>query len=119
MPDTAFQIDPRAYLLLRPTTPHAARERCGYPCDLAFMQDDGWLGDTAVIENLVRRQGTWEIRLVFAHYCNPLRFLSRPITTHTCPRRAAHMASLMRRLAAKDARGTLRVRVEDLALLRG
>ncbi len=36
-----------------------------------------------------------------------MKFLSRLITSHACPRRAAMMAGYMRRLAAKDQRGTL------------
>jgi hypothetical protein len=53
---------------------------------------------------------------VFAHTHNPLKFIKRYITSHPCPRRAAQQAYYMRRLAAKDQRGTLTVCVAQLAL---
>ncbi len=86
-------------------------ERIGEHKDLDFMNDGVWLGNTAVIENLWRRRGIWEIHLLFAHHKRPLTFLSRQITKHVCPKRAAMIASFMRRLAAKDQRGALRVNI--------
>lgn len=91
-------------------------DRSGDLSDMNFISEDLWLADTAVIENLTLRQGEWDINLLFAHHKMPLRFLSRRITSQSCPKKAAMMAGFMRRLAAKDQRGTLRVSLDDLYL---
>jgi hypothetical protein len=85
----------------------AVGERCGNQKDAAFISDDFWLQDTAVIENIERRNGEWNIYLVFAHHLKPLKFIKRKIVNFVCPKRAAMAAHYMRRLAAKDQRGTL------------
>ena len=92
-------------------------EKSGEATDMDFINDDMWLPDTAVIENLFRRRGTWEVHLLFAHHKQPLKFLSRRITAHTCPKRAAQMGFYMRRLAAKDQRGTLTINIIDFKLI--
>lgn len=89
----------------------------GQVLDMEFIRNGLWLSDSAVIENLQKRKGAWEINLLFAHHQKPLQFLSRRITSHSCPRKAAIAASLMRRLAAKDQRGTLSVNISDLRML--
>ncbi len=81
--------------------------------DMNFLSDDWWLRDTSVIEHIVPRDGMWEIQLVFAHYLHPLQLVKRSIKRCTCPRKAQLSAWYMRRLAAKDQRGTLTV---DIAL---
>ncbi|HMO38726.1 MAG TPA: hypothetical protein PKC76_07550 [Saprospiraceae bacterium] len=91
-------------------------DKAGEAADMAFIRQDDWLQDTAVIDNIVRRKGTWEIHLLFAHHLHPLKFLSRLITSQACPRRAAMMAGYMRRLAAKDQRGTLLIEVDYFKL---
>lgn len=88
----------------------------GLDVDMNFYRDDFWLSDTAVIESLLLRKGAWEVNLLFAHHKIPLKFLSRRITSHSCPKRAQVMAFYMRRLAAKDQRGTLQVDINDLHL---
>lgn len=85
------------------------RERQGLTCDLDFMSEDQWLKDTAVSEYLIKRKGMWEIHLVFAWYNTPLQFIKRRITSLPSSQRAAYTASIMKRQAAKDARGTLKV----------
>lgn len=112
-----FHLDDSTYrIMLQSLDSLHLTDGVGDVRDLDFIKDDVWLFDTAVIENLARRRGTWEINLLFAHYQQPLKFLSRRITSETCPRRAALVASLMRRQAAKDQRGTLTVKLEDLNL---
>jgi hypothetical protein len=91
-------------------------EKLGLDRDMNFYRDDFWLTDTAVIELLQLRKGAWEVNLLFAHHKTPLKFLSRRITSHSCPKRAQTMAFYMRRLAAKDQRGTLKVDINDLQL---
>lgn len=91
-------------------------ETLGLDADMNFYRDDFWLSDTAVIESLQLRKGSWEIHLLFAHHKTPLKFLTRRITSHSCPKRARTIAFYMRRQAAKDQRGTLRVDINDLNL---
>ncbi len=84
--------------------------------DMNFLADDWWLRDTSVIEHVVPRDGMWEIQLVFAHYLEPLKLVKRAIKRCTCPRKAEMNAWYMRRLAAKDQRGTLTVDIRLFGL---
>lgn len=103
-----FSLDDKSYLaMLAALAEVHLHDGLGHDRDLLFLRKDYWLGDTAVIDRLIRRHGTWDIHLLFAHHRFPLRFISRRITCHPCPRKAALMAGYMRRLAAKDQRGTL------------
>jgi hypothetical protein len=112
-----FQLDDDFYHdLLKMLNNLHFSEQIGVQKDMDFIKDGVWLSDTAVIENIWRRRGIWEIHLLFAHHKQPLKFLSRNITKQSCPKKAATMASLMRRLAAKDQRGTLVLNIEDLKL---
>lgn len=90
--------------------------RPGSTVDMDFLSDDWWLRDTAVIENIVKREGMWEIHLVFAHYQEPQKLIKRVISRYTCKSKAEMSAWYMRRLAAKDQRGTLRVNLDDFGL---
>ncbi len=113
----AFSISPDLYAsMLDGLSNLFFTEKRGQDADMNFYRDDYWLSDTAVIESLQLRQGAWEVNLLFAHHKTPLKFLSRRITSHSCPKRARMMAFYMRRLAAKDQRGTLSVDIEDLHL---
>ncbi len=91
-------------------------DKLGFSNDLKFIANDYWLGDTAVIEQLQLRKGLWEVNLIFAYPSAPTRFLKRRITAHASPQRAAQMAFYMRRLAAKDQRGTISVNIDDFHL---
>ena len=93
-------------------------ERRGNRSDFHSFFEDLWLSDTAVIEHLVCIRGEWRVELVFAHMHTPLKFIKRYITSHPCPKRAAQQAYYMRRLAAKDQRGTITVSVAQLGLCR-
>ena len=84
--------------------------------DMAFLSDDWWLRDTAVIENIVKRDGMWEIQLVFAHYKEPKKLIKRIISRYPSKNKAELSAWYMRRLAAKDQRGTLSVDLNDFGL---
>lgn len=114
MQRTGFQMNTTAYEeMLNLLNSLHFTDKAGEAADMTFMSKDDWLSDTAVIENVIRRKGTWEIHLLFAHFQEPLKFLSRLITSNTCPKRAAMMAHFMRRLAAKDQRGTLKIKITD------
>ena len=91
-------------------------EKPGVQSDMAFLSDDWWLRDTAVMERIVKREGMWEIQLVFAHFQNPNKLIKRVISRHPCKQKAILHASYMRRLAAKDQRGTLEVDINDFNL---
>lgn len=84
-------------------------ERVGGRRDFSMLLNDAWLQDSAVIENILFRRGQWEVHLVFAHYTNPYKLIKRRITTCFCKEKAQTYAHYMRRQAAKDPRGTLRV----------
>ena len=114
---TAFSMPPEVYAkMLDGLSNLFFTEKLGLDSDMNFYRDDFWLSDTAVIELLLLRKGSWEINLLFAHHKTPLKFLSRRITSHSCPKRARIMAFYMRRLAAKDQRGTLSVNINNLNL---
>jgi len=87
-------------------------DKLGESRDLDFLPDDRWLSDTAVIDQVYVHKGLWLISLVFVHHKTPMKFLMRRITSHACPRRACMMALYMRRLAAKDQRGTLKIELD-------
>ena len=105
-----FHLDEQAYQeLLDLLNNSHFTEVVGSIVDFNLLLDDWWLQDSAVIENLVHRCGQWDVHLVFAHYRNPLRLIKRKITTCFCKSQAETHAYYMKRLAAKDQRGTLRV----------
>lgn len=93
----------------------AGTDRKGRRADFAPLYEDRWLVDTAVIERLTRIRGEWRVELVFASIHDPLRLIKRHITSHPTAERAAQQAHYMRRLAAKDQRGTLAISVQQLA----
>jgi hypothetical protein len=112
-----FSMDEKSYaeLLAMLNSIHLT-EKSGSDQDLRFIYEDWWLGDTAVIENLVLVQGSWQIRLLFAHHKEPLKFLQRSIVSFASKEKAELTAFYMRRLAAKDQRGTLILNVNDFTL---
>ncbi|MEM6320678.1 MAG: hypothetical protein AAF960_23620 [Bacteroidota bacterium] len=91
-------------------------DKSGEQIDMDFLSDDWWLRDTAVVENIVKRNGMWEIHLVFAHYKTPNKLIKRVIAKYPNKKKAELSAWYMRRLAAKDQRGTLNVNLADFRL---
>ena len=81
--------------------------------DLDVFYNDGWLQDSAVIDNITPKCGNWQVSLVFAYTKFPVKFIKRKITVCTTRKRAKITADYMRRLAAKDQRGTLKVQEKD------
>jgi hypothetical protein len=80
----------------------------GTETDMAFILDDFWLQDSVVIENVEKHHGTWNVFLVFAYQHQPLKLIKRKITHFVSEQKAVLSAHYMRRLAAKDQRGTIR-----------
>ena len=109
-----FSIDETCYAdLLAVINNLHLTEKSGIDKDLSFIFEDNWLSDTVVIDNLVKVQGAWQIRLLFAHYKEPLKFLQRSIVSFASKNKAELTAFYMRRLAAKDQRGTLQLDMND------
>lgn len=112
-----FHLDKQAYEeLLNLLNNQHFTEVPGLPSDMEFLSDDWWLRDTAVIENIVKRKGMWEVHLVFAYYQEPYKLIKRVISCYTSKAKAELTAWYMRRLAAKDQRGTLKVDIKDFKL---
>ena len=84
--------------------------------DLLFLKNDWWLADTAVIDTINYKRGGWEVYLTFANYKKPLQFIVRKIIRCFSEGKAITAAHYMRRLAAKDQRGTLTLKLKDLNL---
>jgi len=110
-------LDDKAYNeLLNVMNNQHFTEKSGNQADMEFLSDDWWLRDTAVVENIVKRKGMWEIHLVFAHYQQPNKLIKRVISKYPSKEKAELNAWYMRRLAAKDQRGTLKVDLADFKL---
>ncbi len=84
--------------------------------NLVFLKNDWWLADTAVIESINYNKGGWEVYLTFANYRKPLQLIMRKIIRCYSEGKAKTAAYYMRRIAAKDQRGTLEVTLKDLNL---
>jgi len=105
------QIDYKTYqwLLSKINQKALFEEHSSTQRDLTFIKEGTWLTDTAVIEYLTRRKGTFSINLLFAHHKQPLKLLIRSITHHSNLKKAQVMSQLFRRQAAKDQRGTFKI----------
>ena len=84
--------------------------------NLVFLKNDWWLADTAVIDTINFNKGGWEVSFTFANYKKPLQLIVRRIIRCYSERKAKTAAHYMRRQAAKDQRGTLKVTIRDLNL---
>ncbi len=108
-----FKIDPEVYTsMLKYIEGFSTTDINGLNEDASFINEDFWLQNTAVIENVECRSGEWNIYLIFAHHLIPLKFIKRKIVNVSCPKKAFRMAHFMRRQAAKDQRGTLEVNMK-------
>jgi hypothetical protein len=84
--------------------------------NLLFLKNDWWLADTAVIETINFKRGGWEVFLTFANYKKPLQLIVRKIVRCFSEGKARTAAHYMRRMAARDQRGTLSITINDLNL---
>ena len=106
-------LDKKTYKLLLQFKQHSMDSgKLGKNRDLDFLQDDLWLQDAAVFDRVVRINGSWQVFLVFVHYRNPLLLIKRFIKSQISRQKAKVDAVYMKRLAAKDQRGTLHVNPE-------
>jgi hypothetical protein len=111
-----FNLSPELYgqMLDRLNTLHLT-DKLGFEDDLLVFKNDYWLCNSAVVERIMLRKGTWDVVLVFVDFSSPFKLLARRITSNPCPKRAFFTACLMRRLAAKDQRGTIEVPVHQFS----
>lgn len=99
-------------LLLEQLNAIPFEDRSGNDRDIRFMADEFWLQDTAVIDHVAKEKGMYAVALVFAHHYIPFKCIRRPISSYADIKRANVSAHYMRRLAAKDQRGTLMVSLQ-------
>lgn len=99
-------------LLLEQLNAMPFEDRSGDDRDIRFMADEFWLQDTAVIEHVSKEKGMYAVALVFAHHAIPFKCIRRPISSYADIKKATVSAYYMRRLAAKDQRGTLVVSLQ-------
>ncbi|UFH53340.1 hypothetical protein [Spirosoma sp. KNUC1025] len=73
----------------------------GNSSDFNFYQQRDWMSESAVIDNLTYRRGEWKVELIYANKLNPLQFIKRTLSSHSCLRQAAQRAYHMRQMATK------------------
>ena len=75
--------------------------------------DDAWLQDAEVQTRIEEERGRWVVSLVFIDTKNPSRVLVNEIADYRSKRLAEIHARNMQLTAAKDARGTQKVKKDD------
>ena len=80
----------------------------GTKADFAFIQEDAWLRNAAVIERIGEYKGQWEVSLVFADPYRKCTFIIRRNSTHATYEDAVAAAKTMQKSTVKD----LEARVE-------
>lgn len=90
-------------------------DRLATSSDLLFKESDTWLSDSAVIDIILKRNEQWVVGLIFAHPTKPSDFIIRYMRTCPTLRSAEITASHMRRLAAKDPRGTVTISIDNFS----
>jgi hypothetical protein len=83
------------------------------PYDLDFIKESNWLAESAVIDYVSKRNGTYCIDLLFAHCKDPLKLIIRKITSFANIKKAKVYADIFKRQAAKDQRGTITITMDD------
>ena len=107
-------IAPKVYRdLLRILNNIHFTDKAGTSFDLNLLKNDWWLQNSAVSDRITRKNGQWLINLVFAHYGLPLNLLIRDITSDANLKTAKIKGFYMKRVAAKDQRGTLEVELDQ------
>ncbi|NKI30769.1 hypothetical protein [Croceivirga thetidis] len=75
--------------------------------------DDAWLQDAEVQTRIEEERGRWVVSLVFIDTNNPSRVLVNEIADYRSRRLAEIHARNMQLTAAKDTRGTQKVKKDD------
>lgn len=84
-------------------------ETLGGRKDFAFMKEDEWLKDSAVLDRIESYKGQWSVSLVFADPARKNTFIIRPMRNCPTYSKAVITAGYMKRVAAKDPRGTITI----------
>lgn len=109
------QLDPGTYSLLLNYKQSSQDTGKKAPSkDLAFLAEDLWLQDTIVYDWVVNLNGNWQIFLVFVYHQDPFLLIKRFVKSHISEKRARMDGHYMRRVAAKDQRGTLSMEKQRL-----
>ena len=74
---------------------------------------DAWLLDSEVQSNVEKIKGQWQVSLVFIDTKDPNRVLIRKIGSYRSERLAQISATYMKQTAARDPRGTQKVKKDD------
>ncbi|MEM6893150.1 MAG: hypothetical protein AAF554_05620 [Bacteroidota bacterium] len=76
-------------------------------------EDDAWLQDAEVQTRIEKERGRWVVSLVFIDTKNPSRILVNEIVDYRSKNLAEIHARNMQQTAAKDVRGTQKVKKDD------
>lgn len=110
MYDGQVYIDQFAYeCMLERLNSESSTDQRGELIDMGLFYDDAWLMDSAVVENMIANKGNWDIYLVFVDPLHPMKFIRRKISSYFSRNKAELAGNYMRRLAAKDQRGTIKI----------
>lgn len=77
----------------------------------AERKNKNWLQDSEVRYNIKCEKGRWKVSLIFVDIHNPSHFLIREMGDYHSERLARIYAENMQKTAAKDARGTQKVKI--------
>ena len=93
---------------------HDSPESSGLAIDLIFLDEEKWLLNTEVRYRIWRRNGMWELSMIYISITDPLKFICRVIDSYNSETKANTFASIMQRGIGKDVRGTLKTNRDAL-----
>lgn len=84
--------------------------------DVQLINEDKWLKDAEVIDAVIYRQGSWQVRLVFTLYTHPLQIIVRNIRACFSEQKATTSANFIRKEIEKETTKKLTVSIDLLHL---
>ena len=101
-------------MFISPDIPlHLASEIPGNQMDFQLLREDNWLLNTEVRYQLLERNSTWYLTMVYIAIDNPMKLICRKIDTYYSYKKAITYAKILQRGIRKDARGTLKANHDD------
>ncbi len=76
--------------------------------------ENKWLLDAEVQHRVIKNKGQWDVELLFIDVNDPLHFLCKKINTYRSEKLANIAANMMCQNAAKDQRGTQKVKKDAI-----
>ena len=73
-------------------------------------EDEKWLLDAEVQHRVIKNNGQWDVELLFIDTTDPLHFICRKIQTFRSENLANIAAKIMSQNAARDQRGTQKMK---------